>query len=115
MTTPNGLWQWRIMPMGAKNANAAFQRMMDWVLSDLDCADPFVDDVIISSEGSTDEELITNHLRDVQAVLTRFREQQLVCDMSKAQLFKREVEFCGHIIGHGKRRPAPGKLTFWKS
>ena len=111
MTTPNGLWQWRVMPMGAKNGNAAFQRMMDWVLSDLDCADPFVDDVIISSEGNTDEELINNHLRDVQAVLTRFREKQLVCDMSKAQLFKREVEFCGHIIGHGKRRPAPGKLT----
>ena len=29
MTTPFGLWQWRVMPMGAKNGNAAFQRMMD--------------------------------------------------------------------------------------
>ena len=111
MTTPSGLWQWKVMPMGAKNGNAAFQRMMDWVLADLDCADPFVDDVIISSEGDTDEELIENHLRDVRAVLTRFREHQLVCDMSKAQLFRREVEFCGHIIGHGKRKPSPGKLT----
>ena len=70
--------------MGAKNGNAAFQRIMDWVLADFDCADPFVDDVIISSEGETDEELIANHLRDVSAVMTRFREQQLVCDMSKA-------------------------------
>ena len=111
MTTPFGLWQWKVMPMGAKNGNAAFQRMMDWALRDLDCADPFVDDVIISSEGDTPEELLANHLRDVRRVLERFRELNLVCDMSKAQMFQDEVEFCGQIIGHGKRRPAPGKLS----
>ena len=34
MVTPKGLYQWRVMPMGAKNGNAAFQRMMDWVLAE---------------------------------------------------------------------------------
>ena len=29
MATHMGLWQWRVMPMGAKNGNAAFQRMME--------------------------------------------------------------------------------------
>ena len=111
MTTPHGLWQWKVMPMGAKNGNAAFQRMMDWVLKDLDCADPFVDDVIISSEGETDEELITNHMADLCKVLDTLRQHNLVCDKSKVQMFQREVEFCGQIIGHGKRKPAPGKLT----
>ena len=110
MTTPFGLWQWRVMPMGAKNGNAAFQRMMDWILKDLDCADPFVDDVIISSEGDTPEELIRNHMTDLCKVLAKFREHGLVCDMSKAQMFQDEVEFCGQVIGHGRRRPAPGKL-----
>jgi hypothetical protein len=99
------------MPMGAKNGNAAFQRMMDWILKDLDCADPFVDDVIVFSTGDTEEELIHNHMKDLCTVLNRLREHQLVCDKSKAQMFQREVEFCGQLIGHGMRRPAPGKLS----
>ena len=33
MATHIGLLQWRVMPMGAKNGNSAFQRMMEWVLS----------------------------------------------------------------------------------
>ena len=71
MTTPFGLWQWKVMPMGAKNGNSAFQRMMDWVLKDLEFADPFVDDVIISSgeKGDTEEEMIMKHTEDVKRVL----------------------------------------------
>ena len=30
--------------------------------------------------------------------------------MNKCRLFVPEVEFCGHILGGGIRRPAPGKL-----
>ena len=114
MTTPFGLWQWKVMPMGAKNGNAAFQRMMDWVLEEFDFADPFVDDVLISSSGSNPEDAIRNHLEHLTRVLTRFRELGLVCDLEKAQLFVDEVEFCGHVIGQGRRRPAPGKLNALK-
>lgn len=63
------------MPMGAKNGNAAFQRMMDWVLLDLDCADPFVDDLIISPSGDTEEDLIHNHMTYVCKVLDTLRER----------------------------------------
>ena len=38
------------------------------------------------------------------------KEQKLVVDINKCKLFVPEVEFCGHILGYGKRRPAPGKL-----
>ena len=110
MTTPFGLWQWRVMPMGAKNGNASFQRMMDWVLEPFDFADPFVDDVIISSSGSTHEEAMEVHFRHICLVLERFRELGLVCDMEKVQMFVDEVEFCGHVLGGGRRRPSPGKL-----
>ena len=38
------------MPMGVTNGNAAFQRMLENLLEPVrDCADPFVDDVIIAS------------------------------------------------------------------
>ena len=96
--------------MGAKNGNSAFQRMMEWVLAPFDFALPFVDDVIIASDGDTPEMLVENHSNHVKAVLERFRELNLVCDLSKAHLFEEEVEFCGHVLGHGCRKPSPGKL-----
>ena len=110
MTSHVGLLQWRVMPMGAKNGNAAFQRMMEWVLKDFDFALVFVDDVIVASEGATEEELVSNHTWHVEAVLKKLREHNLVCDLSKAHFFEREVEFCGHVLGHGCRTPSPGKL-----
>ena len=54
--------------MGAKNGNAAFQRMMEDLLQLVrDCADPFVDDIIIGSgtEDMTDNELIEAHEKDL--------------------------------------------------
>ena len=110
MTTPSGLWQWKVMPMGVKNGNAAFQRMMEWILKDIPNANPFVDDVIVASGGATMEEAINNHRKDLEAVMKAFRVHQLVCDMSKVQMFTTEVEFCGHILGGGQRRPNANKL-----
>ena len=65
MATHIGLLQWRVMPMGAKNGNSAFQRMMEWVLAPFDFAWPFVDDVIIASDDTTEEDLVANHLNHV--------------------------------------------------
>ena len=64
MSTPLGLMQWKVVPMGAKNGNAAFQRMMEDLLGPVrDCADPFVADIIIGSgtEDMTEDELIERH------------------------------------------------------
>ena len=110
MSTPRGTKQWKVLVMGLKNGGAIFQRMMEWVLAGIECADPYVDDVIIGSTGDTEEEAIQNHFKDVKSVLERFREQKLLVNPKKAHLFMREVEFCGHILSEGKRRPAPGKL-----
>ena len=54
MLTPLGCMQWKVVPMGAKNGNAAFQRMMEDLLGPVrDCADLFVDDIIIGSVRKT--------------------------------------------------------------
>ena len=50
------------------------------------------------------------HFRHICLVLERFRELGLVCDMEKVQMFVDEVEFCGQVLGGGRRRPSPGKL-----
>ena len=97
--------------MGLKNGGAIFQRMMEWVLQGIEYANPYVDDVIIGSTGDTEEEAILKHFSDVKTVLERFQENhQLLVNPKKAQLFIREVEYCGHILSEGRRRPALGKL-----
>ena len=100
--------------MGAKNGNAAFQRMMEDLLGPVrDCADPFVDDIIIGSgtENMTEDELIDAHEKDLRRVLSELDKHNMVCKPTKASLFVKEVEFAGHVVGHGQRRPMPGKLA----
>ena len=67
MSTPIGPRQWKVLPMGVMNGNAIYQRMMDHELSDMDFADPYVDDTIIGSTGKTIEEAIRNHEKDLRA------------------------------------------------
>ena len=72
MSTPLGPLQWKVMPRGVTNGNAAFQRMLENLLEPVrDCADPFVDDVIIASgdPSMSYEELLEAHERDVTRVL----------------------------------------------
>ena len=114
MWTPLGPMQWKVVPTGAKNGNAAFQRMMEDLLGPVwDCADPFVDDIIIGSgtEEMTEDELIQAHEKDLRRVLSELDKHNMVCKPTKASLFVKGVEFAGHVVGHGQRRPMPGKLA----
>ena len=111
MATP---MQWRVVPMGAKNGNAAFQRMMEDLLGPVrDCAAPFVDDIIIRScmGDMTEDQLIEAHEKGLCRVLSELDKHNMVCKPTKASLFVTEVEFAGHVVGHGQRGPMPGKLA----
>ena len=114
MSTPLEPMQWKVVPIGAKNGNASFQRMMEDLLQPVrDRADPFVDDIIIGSgiDDMTDDELIQAHEKDLRRVLGVLDKHSMVCKPTKASLFVREVEFARHVVGHGQRRPMPGKLA----
>ena len=114
MSTPLGPMQCKVVPMGAKNGNAVFQRVMEDLPGPVrDCADPFVDDIIIGSgtEDMLEDELIKAHEKDLRRVLDVLDHHQMVCKPTKASFFVKEVEFAGHVVGHGQRRPMPGKLA----
>ena len=84
--------------------------MMEWVLQDHENTDPYIDDVIIGSTGDTPEELLANHEKDVREVLQTLAKHNILVSAKKVQMFMKEVEFCGHVLSEGKRRPAQGKL-----
>ena len=104
-------YQWKMMPMGIMNGPSIFQKCMDYVLKGLDCASCYIDDVIVGSRGATEEEMLHKHGTDVEKVLSRLREHGLVAELSKVSFFSRRVEFCGHGLENGTRRPAEGKLV----
>ena len=109
--TPLGVYQWKVNVMGLANASQQFQQMIDDRLQPVrDIATPYIDDILIGTRVDEGENLFEKHFQDVQRVLDVLKEEQLICDIKKCQFFVREVEFCGHILGNGTRRPAPGKL-----
>ena len=105
MSTPLGPLQWKVMPMGCGNGNASFQRTLEDILKPVaDCADPFVDDIIVrpDTEGMTDEEVLAAHEADVRRVLDLLVSLQLTGSANKATIAVNEVEFAGHVGGMGQ-------------
>ena len=114
MSTPLGPLQWKVTPMGVTNSNAAFQRMLENLLEPVrDCADPFVDDVIIASgdPNMRYEELLEAHERDVTRVLDLLVWHKLTGSSDKATIAVSEVVFAGHVVRNGQRKPIPGKVA----
>ena len=85
------------MPTGIKNRPRIFERVMDHVLQGLDCADVYIDDIIIGCSGDTDKELLDNQNRDVGTGLDRLRREELVASVSKTDVFVCSGQFSGHV------------------
>ena len=48
--TPDGLYQYKVMPFGMKNSQATFQSLMNMCLKDLEGVEVYVDDIVIFSD-----------------------------------------------------------------
>ncbi len=73
--TPRGLWQFKVMPFGLRNAPATFQRLMDDVLGEAywTWAMAYLDDIVIYSDT------VEDHVRHVRDVLDRLAKVGLTC------------------------------------
>ena len=92
--TPEGLFEFRVMPFGLCNAPVTFQRLMDLMLAGLQWSSclVYLDDVIIL--GRTFQE----HVSNLQLVFQRLRDAGLSLKPAKCSLCKKEVNFLGHIV-----------------
>jgi hypothetical protein len=104
--TRYGLFEWTVLPMGLTNAPATFQHLMNHTFRDfLDlCVLVFLDDIVVYSKTLSD------HERDVRAVLQRLRDAGLCAKASKCELFMEEIEFLGHHVGRNGLRVMPDKV-----
>lgn len=108
--TPFGLYEYKFMPFGLASAPATFMRLMDKVLAGAkEYAHAYFDDTSVFSD---DWETHLDHLRDI---FTRIRNANLTIRPSKCFIGGQEVSVVGHVVGKGKIRTQPEKITSIKN
>jgi hypothetical protein len=106
VTTPEGLFEFNVMPFGLCNAPATFQRLMDCVLAGLhwETCLVYLDDVIIIGKSFED------HLHNLHHVFQRFREAGLKLKPTKCTFCQPEVSFLGHVVSRTGIATDPSKV-----
>ena len=105
--TPNGHYEYLVMPFGLANAPAVFQAFVNDVLRDLIGHSVFVylDDILIFSK---DRE---QHQRVVRQVLQRLLKQGLYVKADKCVFHTESISFLGFIITKGDLQMDPAKVS----
>lgn len=104
--TPDGLYEFNVMPFGLCNAPATFERMIDNILRGLKwqtclC---YLDDIVIFSRD------FSTHLQRLQAVLTCLSSAGLQLNLKKCCFGARQLLILGHVVSRDGVRPDPTKL-----
>ncbi|MFH4976831.1 hypothetical protein AB6A40_003540 [Gnathostoma spinigerum] len=104
INTHRGLYRYNRLPFGVKSAPGIFQQIMDTMLSGLQGAVAYLDDVIVM--GRTEEE----HRRNLDAVFRRIEDYGFHIKAEKCSFFRQSIKYLGFIIDKDGRRPDPAKV-----
>ena len=103
ITMPFGLFEFRRMPFGLRNATQTFLHFMDQVLHGLDFCYVYIDDVITSH---TPEE----HKEHLCLVLQHFDLYGIIINPTKCVLGVNELQFLGHHVTQYGLSPLPDQV-----
>lgn len=104
--TGSGLFQFKVLPFGLCNAPATFERLMERVLKGLQWQTCllYLDDVIVYGDS------FEKTLKRLAGVFQRLREAKLKLNPKKCNLFRREVNYLGHVVSSEGIAPDPEKV-----
>ncbi|UYV63096.1 hypothetical protein LAZ67_2003113 [Cordylochernes scorpioides] len=104
--TPDGLYEFRVMPFGLCNAPATFERMMDTVLKGLkwNICLCYLDDIVVY--GPSFEE----HLKRLEVVLECLQQSGLNVNHEKCLFGSRQLKILGHVVNENGIHPDPEKV-----
>lgn len=92
--TPDGLYEFKRMPFGLKNAPAVFQRLMALIREKAEKGDVihYMDDIVIGADS------VDDMFQKIKRVFGVLRELNLTINIRKCSFVKESVEFLGHKI-----------------
>lgn len=95
--TPNGHYEYRVMPFGLSNAPAVFQALVNDVMRDFLRQFVFVylDDILIFSKS------MVEHVQHVRQVLQRLLAHHLFVKAEKCEFHVPQIFFLGYIMSQG--------------
>ncbi|KAI7792353.1 hypothetical protein IRJ41_006321 [Triplophysa rosa] len=104
--TPNGHYEYRVMPFGLVNAPAVFQCLINDVLREMLNLSVFVylDDILIFSRNHEE------HVQHVRRVLTQLLKHKLFVKLEKSEFHVPSVSFLGFWVSKGSLQMDPGKI-----
>jgi hypothetical protein len=105
--TPEGLWQFRVLPFGLCGAPMTFSRLMSEVLKGLlwhKCL-VYLDDIIVWSKD------FPEHLEIMREVFERLRKAGLKLAVNKCFIGRKEVKYLGHYVSADGVRVDPKKIS----
>ena len=103
---PLEFWECERIPFRFTNAPAIFQRLMESCLGELHltwCI-TYLDDIIVL--GQTPED----HLVRLNAVCNKLKAAGLKLKPSKCELFRKQINYLGHVVGHKGVSTDPKKI-----
>ncbi|XP_030940238.1 uncharacterized protein LOC115965196 [Quercus lobata] len=94
--TPKGIYCYKVMPFGLKNAGATYQRAMQKIFDNVlhKYVECYVDDLVVKTKRRED------HLVDLRSVFTRLRKYQLKMNPRKCAFGVTSGKFLGFIVRH---------------
>ncbi len=102
--TPQGLFQYKKMCFGLKNAPATFQRMINEVISGIPNCEAYVDDLIVYSNTWSE------HVQTLRQLFDRLAEANLTINLAKSEFGHATVTYLGHEVGQGHIKPIYAKV-----
>ncbi|CAF4634853.1 unnamed protein product [Rotaria sp. Silwood2] len=104
--TPDGHYEFNVLPQDLINAPASFQRVMNNLLATgrWDYAVIYLDDIVVFSHS------LEKHQRHVDEVLSILSNAHFKVSSSKCQIAAPQIEFLGHIVTATTVQPTPEKV-----
>ena len=108
---PLEFYECNMMPFGASNAPATFQRLMENSMGylNLSLCVVYLDDIIVF--GKTQEE----HLQRLAAVFEKLRQAKLKLKPSKCNFFRTKISYLGHLVSKEGIHTDPSKIEAVKN
>ncbi|XP_047335399.1 uncharacterized protein LOC124938921 [Impatiens glandulifera] len=105
--TRYGSYEFLVMPFGLINAPATFCNLMNDVLYErLDrSVVVYLDDILVYSASAEE------HYSHLEWVFEKLREHHLYINKGKCEFCLEQINFLGHIVGHGEIRMDPTKVV----